>query len=141
MKTAIISYTGVFTVFLMLMILTNITMKSSYSEQVSQNLDSSIEFAVGMLQKDRELVRDNNDYYVNNPNVSVDETLADVKAKFIQYLTQSIDSKVKHLDVRFNSGSDENSLSVKVTATFQYPSGVEDKVVHYKTMILEKQVK
>jgi hypothetical protein len=142
MRTAILSYTAVFTLFLMIIILSNITMKSSYSEQISQSLDSSIEYATKMLQQDRSLVRDKSDYYVNDVTLTYEDgTLSDVKEDFIYYLTEKLDSRIKHLDVKFDSGSDTNSLSVKVTATFEYPSGKEDKVIYYKTMILEKKTK
>ena len=49
MRTALITYIGVFSTILLVAIISTITMKSSYAEVISRSLDNSIEYSVKML--------------------------------------------------------------------------------------------
>ena len=54
MRTAGIVYGGVIMIILVIMILSLVTMKSSYSDQISQSLDDALELAIYMCRADVE---------------------------------------------------------------------------------------
>lgn len=149
MRTAIISYIGVFIILITIAIISIITMKSSYSELIHQSLDDSIEYSVRMLQIDRSAVRNSEKYILDEAKHNIDwdtpyqntDTVKNEKFKqdFVQYLVNNIDAKINNLDINiYGADADSGILSVEVTAYFTYPGGQTDKVSSYKTMILDK---
>lgn len=158
MRTAVIVYSGVMTIILLVAIISVITMKSSYSESIAQSLDDSIEYSVKSLQSDRDdiinyaspsnalstakrKVNWDNWDTVGDP---IDKKEADEKFKqeFIDNLVSNIDSRINKIDINiYGADAEYGLISVKVIAHFDYPFGKEDKVVSKKTIILNKELK
>lgn len=151
MRTMGLSYIGIFMTVLMMGIICTLTMKSSYAETIRDSLDDSIVYSIKMLQEDRKLVEyvdeDGTKVVIPKREIDWDDSLGtgsvdEFKSDFISYLSAHIDSRVSELVVDIY-GIDTNVgvLSVNVTAKFMYPSGQEDFVESYKTVILNKYEK
>lgn len=151
MKTMGLLYVGSFMTILTLGIICTLTMRSSYAETIRDSLDDSIVYSVKMLQEDRNLVEyvdaDGNVRHVPKRVINWNENLGDdeiarFKSDFISYLSANIDSRVSELEVNiYGVDTEVGALSVSVTAKFMYPSGQEDTVESYKTVILNKYEK
>lgn len=168
MRTAILSYTGAITIILMVACISVITMKISYTERISDSLDTSITYAVSMLQKDRDMVRAD-DAYLGSGDASIANALTlqtavdasgnplqytaananeailaneQLKERFISYLVSQLDHSIRHVDVDIYAlDASTGLLSARVTATFAYPSGATDTIICDKTVILDRFVK
>lgn len=162
MRTAGIVYGGVIMIILVIMILSLVTMKSSYSDQISQSLDDALELAIYMCRADVE-----NKTALSNSSLGsesnwvnklysdsdreksiawTDESLSEFKQDFVKYLVQNLDARVYSLDVDIYGADEEyGMLSVKVTAHFYYPGVAPgggqptDEVSTYKTVILNRE--
>ena len=168
MRTAVLTYSGVMTIILLVAIISVITIKSSYSELIAQSLDDSIEYSVKSLQNDRDGIIDYdspsnaiaspsdaigmnkrdiewNDWIIeSNPKnkKDVDEKF---KQDFVRYLTSKIDSRINDLEINiYGADAEYGVMSVEITAYFDYPFGKTDKtdkVVSKKTIILNRELK
>lgn len=168
MRTAVLTYSGVMTIILLVAIISVITIKSSYSELIAQSLDDSIEYSVKSLQNDRDGIIDYaspsnaiaspsdaigmnkrdiewNDWTIeSNPKnkKDVDEKF---KQDFVRYLTSKIDSRINDLEINiYGADAEYGVMSVEITAYFDYPfgkTGKTDKVVSKKTIILNRELK
>ena len=141
-------------------------MKSSYAEVISRSLDNSIEYSVKMLQKDRDSIEDkisspsnaspsnaerktkvdwNGTWEMPDPSTDIEgiKTANErFKQDFVDNLLESIDSRIKSIDVDiYGADAEYGLLSVKVTAHFTYPNGRDGEVSSKKTMILDKVLK
>lgn len=160
MRTAVISYIGFMTAMIMVVILSIITMKSSYYEIVRQSLDDSLEYTIGMIQVDRKLDAEseggggyadiewsNGDSWSSLNTQTIDKDDRDLnnevmKKKFVEYLASNVDSKVDTLDIEiYGVDAEYGLISAKVTAEFKYPFGAKDEVSIRKTMVLNKEIK
>lgn len=160
MRTAIISYIGFMTTMLLVVILSIVTMKSSYYETIRQSLDDSLEYTISMIQLDRKLDAESEGGggYANIEwsdgdswsNLSTQTTDKDnrelsneiMKKKFVEYLASNIDSKIDTLDIEiYGIDAEYGLISTQITAEFKYPFGAKDKVSVRKTMILNKEIK
>ncbi len=128
---------------LLVVILGGLIQKSSYNEVLKDNLDDSILYSVRMLQVDRTGI----DYEgigiqgkdINWGSDSFTGDNAEFKQKFVAYLAKRLNTKITDLDVElYAADSDKGVLSVEVTAHFRYPTGQEDTVSTYKTVILNR---
>lgn len=64
------------------------------------------------------------------------------KQEFVDNLLERIDSRITGLDIDiYGADAEYGLLSVKVTAHFIYPNGVNGEVTSKKTMILDKILK
>lgn len=160
MRTAVISYVGFMTTMLLVVIISIITMKSSYYEIIRQNLDDSLEYTISMIQLDRKLDAESNggggyaniewsdgDSWSNLGNQTTDKNDRELsnevmKKKFVEYLASNIDSKVDTLDIEiYGVDAEYGLISAKVTAEFEYPFGAKDEVSVRKTIVLNKEIK
>lgn len=156
MRSAILAYTGVMCSIALVVIISVITMKSSYYELVRQSLDDSLEYTVGLVQVDRHLeagatgedgYRDigwaSGDSWINTQSSEVDKKAndEDFKKKFVEYLAANIDSKVDKISIDiYGADSEYGVISVKVKAEFTYPFGKQDYVEVTKTILLDKEI-
>ena len=140
MRSAVLTYIGSLFCLMLVLTLSSITMKASYSESIRQNLDDAILFSVGMLQQDRMLMYDTSN---NQTIVEIGSSEEDkFKEDFVYYLTKNLDTKVTDIEVDiYGVDTTVGALSVEVRATFDYPNGIQDTVSSYKTVILNKHVK
>lgn len=160
MRTAIISYIGFMTTMLLVVILSIVTMKSSYYEIIRQSLDDSLEYTISMIQLDKKLDAESEGGcgYANIEwsdgdswsNLSTQTTDKDnrelsneiMKKKFVEYLASNIDSKIDTLDIEiYGIDAEYGLISAQITAEFKYPFGAKDEVSVRKTMILNKEIK
>lgn len=163
MRSALLTYIGVMCSLAMVMIISIITMKSSYYEVIRQSLDDSMEYSISMLQLDRSLGADsldyddiqlvgggyrdinweNNDDWVSASSSSTDKLQNDeyFKKRFVEYITSLIDSRVDSLSIDiYGADSEYGVISAEITAEFTYPFGVKDSVSVYKTIILNREI-
>lgn len=62
MRSVILLYSGLISTVLLVTIICSITMQSSYSESIRQNLDDSVELSVMLLQNDRNILEREGNY-------------------------------------------------------------------------------
>lgn len=157
MKTYSLLYVGLIMSIIMVLTISTLTMKSSYAETIRSSLDDSIVYSVKMLQRDHDLVEyDSHGKAIDLPkgystsaivwdNWDIDDqtdAVAKFKNDFVKYLTGNLNARISSVDVDiYGVDVTVGALSVKVTATFEYPSGREDTVETYKTVILNKEIK
>lgn len=143
MKASILAYSGALIAFIMLLTLSTIIMKSSYIEVVEQNLNDSIEYSIYMLERDRNLVRDK-DNYINSSNELSSWTTEDandeMKKEFVQYFSENLSANIENVNVHiYGADAEKGVLSVKITADFRYPTGKIGTIETDKTMILNRE--
>ena len=160
MRTAVISYVGFMTTMLLVVIISIITMKSSYYEIVRQSLDDSLEYTISMIQLDRKLDAESaggggyaniewssGDSWSDLGYQTIDKDDRELsnevmKKKFVEYLASNIDSKVDTLDIEiYGVDAEYGLISAQVTAKFKYPFGAKDEVSVRKTIVLNKEIK
>lgn len=147
-------YVTVFSTILLVAIISSIISHASYKDLVLTNLDESMEFSIKMLQVNNgvgitsEMDSSGNfsDYLGGStPSSSIsfgNTDNANLKSDFIKYLTMNLNQKVDKLDIKiYGADADDGILSAEVIATFTYPSGQQDTVSSYRTVILDKYVK
>lgn len=138
-------YMSVTVAIFMVVILSSLTMRASYADNIQRSLEESIDYSVRLLQIDANRVLDSdNDMSKDNlmGSVSGISGLSDFKQDFLGYLTKNITTRVHRIDVSIYGADEVNGLlSVEVSAYFKYPSGVEDVVTSYKTVVLNKYKK
>lgn len=166
MRSALIAYIGMISTIMLVVIISTITMKSTYAEVISRSLDDSIEYSVKMLQNDRDSIEHKlgtpsnatpsnikprgkvdwgGTWEMPDPSTDVEgKKTADERFKqdFVDNLLNTIDSRVTGVDIDiYGADAEFGLMSVKVTAYFTYPNGLEGKVESKKTMILDKVLK
>jgi hypothetical protein len=114
---------------------------------MEDSLEDSVTYAVSMLQAgyatNVESSLNANPYNTNTSDIDWgSKTPDEFKTEFLNYLAQSIDSRVTDLDVNIYGADSENGvLSVEVTAKFNYVDGKQGEVSCYKTAILNTTLK
>jgi len=151
MKSSVITYIGIMFLVLTVGIICLLTMKSSYADSIRKNLDDSIVSSVEMLQTDKseKVYIDLNGHVSEIPKQSItwDSSLVnavsgDFKEDFVGYLTAGLDERITDLDINiYGVDTKAGALSVEVVAYFNYPTGQQDSVSSYKTVILNKMEK
>jgi len=156
MRSALLAYTGIMCAIALVVIISIITMKSSYYELIRQSLDDSLEYTIGLVQIDRHLeagatgeggYRDiswaSGDSWTNTQSSETDKLVndEDFKRKFVEYLASNIDSKIDKISIDlYGADSEYGVISVKVRADFKYPFGKQDYVEVVKTILLNKEI-
>jgi hypothetical protein len=149
MKANVLMYMGLIIILLEVVILCNITAKSSYADSIRQSLDESLERTMSLTRVDAEGHFELLDESVQNEitgkgNVTYDggaTGLDDFKKQFVSILVQDLDPKVTDLEINFFGADAETGLlSVEVVATFNYIGGKTGTVSSYKTIIINRTV-
>lgn len=146
MRSAILSYIGFTIIFIQLLILSTLISHSTYKSSIEDSLEDSMTYAVARLQVgytenvESSLATNNQQERtgINWSSTSPDK----FTNEFLNFFTESIDSRVTDLKVNVFGVDEENGLlSVEVIANFNYIDGKQGTVSCYKTIILNTILK
>ena len=147
MRSSVLMYIGLMLTILQLVILTNITAKSSYADSIRESLENSLERSINLTRQDASLHFDNviigteQDDIYDSGSMSLNNatSLGDFKRRFVENLNADLDPRIENLTVNiFGADEEKGLLSAEVIAEFQYIGGQTGRVSVRRTVILNK---
>ena len=102
MRAGVLIYMSAMIAVFMIVILSSLTMRASYADNIQRSLDESIDYSIRLLQLDADKVIDEDTTVTKDNlmgNVSGLEGMDTFKQDFVKYLTRNINTRINRIDV------------------------------------------